>query len=156
MIAALIKDLSARGVVLSVQGDDLRVRASPGALTAADRQALADHKQALLSALLSASWNQDEANYLLSEARGILSHVEAEHIAGRMTAARRNAARTWLEVAEGYARDRETEAARGWDVMPLLRAVVQRLAECSGTRRNISDAPRNIPPPGKSQTEGVS
>ena len=97
------------------------------------------HKPALLAALLSASWDQGEAERLLSEAQVILSHVEAECCAGRVTSARRNAAQIWMEVAEQYVRNHELEAKRNWNAMELLRSVVKRM-------ETFSVASKNIPP----------
>jgi hypothetical protein len=49
--ATLIADLEARGVRLAVLGQTLRVDAPKGILTPADREALAQHKPAVLAAL---------------------------------------------------------------------------------------------------------
>jgi hypothetical protein len=69
-------------------------------------------------------WDQAEADVLLARARAAAAHAEVEHQSGRLTEMRRNIVRTWLEVAEGYARDHEREAARGWDALALLRGAV--------------------------------
>jgi hypothetical protein len=42
-----------------------------------------------------------------------------------MTRGRRDAIRTWVEVCEGYVKDHEREAQRGWDALALLRAAVR-------------------------------
>ncbi|HEX5269360.1 MAG TPA: hypothetical protein VFW33_02680 [Gemmataceae bacterium] len=78
------------------------------------------------------TWDPVEADRLLAGVRAALSHAEAEYRAGRMTEARRNAVRTWLEVAEGYASTHEAEARRGWDVLPLLRSALRHAAELAG------------------------
>jgi hypothetical protein len=49
--AALMADLTARGVRVTARGETLRVDAPRGVLTASDRAALVEHKPALLAAL---------------------------------------------------------------------------------------------------------
>jgi hypothetical protein len=49
----LLADLRRRGVALTIDGNDLRFRAPKGALTVADRSALAEWKQEILSTLRS-------------------------------------------------------------------------------------------------------
>ena len=78
------------------------------------------------------AWDQAEADRLLSEARGAVARAEAAHQAGRMTAARRNVVAPWLDVCEGFARDRDSEALAGWGAMQLLRAAAMHAAECVG------------------------
>jgi hypothetical protein len=79
-------------------------------------------------------WNQAEADSLLSEVRRLAEWAEGERKTGRIAESRRNAFGVWLEVCEKYARDRELEAARGWDALELLRgaaALVSGLARRS-------------------------
>lgn len=47
----LLTDLTARGVLIEAHGDKLRIAAPAGALTANLRQALAEHKAAILAQL---------------------------------------------------------------------------------------------------------
>jgi hypothetical protein len=112
------------------------------------RALLTEHKSALLE-LLPPAWDQDEADRLLAEARSASEYAETKYKAGRMTDVQRNVVQIWLEVAEGYARDHEMEARRGWHVMPLLReavreAVGKATAGQSVTAPRVSTASTNL------------
>jgi hypothetical protein len=76
--------------------------------------------------LIRARWDQAEAERLLAQLREALARVDADVAAGKASAVRAAAIRTWLEVAEGYVKDRDLEAARGWDALELLRGAVAR------------------------------
>ena len=107
----------------------LRYRSRRGPIPTDLRVLLVQHKPALLALLttrLVASWDQAEVDRLLGEVRGVLATAVIEHEAGRLTAAQLAAVRTWLEVAEEYARNHNLELARGWDMMVLIRSAVQR------------------------------
>src|SRR5262249_38743087 len=131
--AELLAELTRQGVTLAAEGAGIRVTPA-SRLCAALRGAVVAHKSALLELLRSGEpspasaggWDQAEADRLLAEAREALAHAEAERRAGRMTEARRNVVRTWLWVCEGYARDHEKEARRGWDALDLLRGASRR------------------------------
>jgi hypothetical protein len=69
-------------------------------------------------------WDQAEAERLVARLREGLDRVERAVAVGKAPPARLAAMRTWLEVAEGYIRDRGLEAARGCDAMELLRGAV--------------------------------
>jgi hypothetical protein len=71
----LLAALNARAVRLTAVGDRLRVDAPAGTLTAADRQALAQHKAALLALLVS--WDGASADAELSEVLGLLGRAAA-------------------------------------------------------------------------------
>jgi len=100
-------------------------------LTGQQREAIRAHKPALLTLLAAPSparafaWGQAEAERLLAQLREALARVEAAVVAGEAPAARADALRTWLEVAEGFVSDREREAARGWDALELLRGAAR-------------------------------
>jgi len=62
--ATLLAELRADGVVIRANGTNLRLLAPPGALTAADRQAITENKPALLAAL-AAEVEADRADVLM-------------------------------------------------------------------------------------------
>jgi hypothetical protein len=72
------------------------------------------------------SWDETEAERLLTEARNAVTAIERVYSAP-WYAEKAAVARTWLEVCEVYVRDHALEAARGWDVMVLLRDAVAEL-----------------------------
>jgi hypothetical protein len=133
--AELLADLIRQGFTLTPEGEGIRVTPA-SRLTPAARQAIADHKPALL-ALLAAPhrpvpgfvWDQAEAERLLAEVRASAAQAEAQSAAGRLTTVRRNLVLLWVEVAEGYVENHEMEARRGWDAMKLLRSAVCRAAD---------------------------
>ena len=101
---------------------------------------LAKHKEELLAILgppavptvPAARWDQDEAEALLADVRGAISHAEAEQRAGRMPEVRLSVVRLWAEVAEGFVADRESEARRGWDALELLKSAAGQALRAAG------------------------
>jgi hypothetical protein len=146
--ADLLADLTRQGFTLAREGEGIRVT-PVSRLAAEQRRAVVAHKPALL-ALLAApggasgafAWDQAEADRLLVRLRDVLARVEAAVAAGNAPAVRAAALRTWLDVAEGFVKDREREAARGWDALELVRAAVSRALALAGgepDRRNVTD-----------------
>jgi hypothetical protein len=66
------------------------------------------------------AWDQAAADRLLAGARAAVVSVAQAVDSGRLPAVKAAAARTWLEVAEGYYLGHALEAARGWDALALL------------------------------------
>jgi len=58
-VATFIRDLAQRGVVLSADGDTLRLRAPKGVLSDDDRSRLRTEKEAILASLISSDGNDD-------------------------------------------------------------------------------------------------
>jgi hypothetical protein len=130
----LLAAATAAGLSVSAKADRLVVRGPRRAQALAEE--LLRHKEAILPLVPRAPpWDQAEADRLLARVRAALAHAEVEHRAGRMDEARRNAVRTWLEVCEGYVRDREAEARRGWNALALLRSAARYAAKTAGCGR---------------------
>jgi hypothetical protein len=132
--AELLRKAAGAGLSVRVVGGRLVVRGPRQAVALAEE--LLRHKEAILPLVPELPpWDPAEAAALLDRARAAVAHAEAEHRAGRMMEARRNAVRTWLEVAEGYTATHVDESRRGWEVLPLLRAAVRHAAKLarSGT-----------------------
>src|SRR5262245_16637915 len=128
--AELLADLARRGIRLEAHGDRLRFR--PRLALTPDLLAELKTQKAELLVLLGLAPSA-EAERLLTELREALAGIEAAVAAGKAPPTRLAAMRTWLEVGEGFVRDRQLEVARGWDAMGLLRSTVGSalaLAEC--------------------------
>jgi hypothetical protein len=146
--AELLADLDRQGFTLAPEGDGIRVTPA-SRLTGELRHAIRAHRPALLGLLATAqvpapafAWDQAEADRLLADLRGRLARVEAAVAAGEAPAVRAAALRTWLEVGEGYVRDRDLEAARGWDALALLRGAVARAVILATTpHASVRDGP---------------
>jgi hypothetical protein len=148
--AKLLADLALRGIRLEAHGG--RLRFHPRSAVSPDLLGeLKTHKAVLLARLCQApdaagavsppAWSQAEAEGLLAELHRAMIRVEWAVGAGKAPPVRLAAMRTWFAVAEGYIRDRELEAARGWDALKLLRDAVQ---------AGLSLAERGPPPPAPS------
>jgi hypothetical protein len=106
----------------------------PGYLDLA-RQALArttpelstDREGSERSEITPAVWDQAEAERLLGRLRHELARLERTWPGGTFPPVRANAVRIFTEVCESYVRDHDLEAARGWDVLALLRGAVARV-----------------------------
>jgi hypothetical protein len=69
-------------------------------------------------------FDQAEADAILADLRRQLAEVERRQYGGKFPPVLATVVNDCLEVAAGYARDHELEAARGWDAMKLLRGAV--------------------------------
>jgi hypothetical protein len=69
-------------------------------------------------------WDQAEADGLLGHLRRELARLERAWPGGKFPPVQANVVQTAVEVCESYVRDRDLEAARGWDALALLRAAV--------------------------------
>jgi len=147
--AALLEAACAAGLSVSAEEDRIVVR-GPRQAERLARQLVA-RKGELLPIVRSGvassrpppppsqapAWDHAAADRLLAAARIAIAHAADECQAGRMTVIRRNVVALWLEVSEGYVRDHEMEARRGWDAMALLRSVVGRAVEAAGLKGRI-------------------
>jgi hypothetical protein len=70
------------------------------------------------------AWDPVEADRLLARLRAELARVERDVYRGRFPPAPANLAADSIAIAERLIREHEAEAARGWDAMELLRALV--------------------------------
>jgi hypothetical protein len=129
--AELLAEATAAGLSVSEEGSRLVVRGPKRAQELA-RLLVARKDEILELVRARPAWNQVEADRLLTSARAAVTHAEAEHRAGRITDARLDACRTWVEVCEEYVRDHEFESRRGWDAMQLMRNATRRLAVAAG------------------------
>jgi hypothetical protein len=100
--AQLLAGLQARGVRLRAEGGRLKVEAPKGALTPADRQALAERKADLLAAL--SGWNQAEACRLLVSVQERLGALLGDAPVPEMD----------LVVSAAYARLAAAHDTRNW------------------------------------------
>jgi hypothetical protein len=139
--AELLADLTRQGFNLAPEGDGIGVRPARR-LTEQQQEAIRAHKPALLTLLAappqlapSFTWDQAEAERLLGQIREALARVERAVAADEAPAHRVAVVQLWLEVAEGFVKNRKAEAARGWDALDLLRgAVRQGLRAAAGER----------------------
>ena len=74
-----------------------------------------------------AAWDQNEAERLLDHLRTELARIKREKHSGGFPLALANVIADGLAIADGYVRNHEQEAARGWDAMKLLRSHVSSL-----------------------------
>jgi hypothetical protein len=128
--AELLVELNRQGFILTVEGDGIRVTPA-GRLTAELRQAILGHKPALLALLATRqgpapAWDQAEAERLLAELREGLARLERAWPGGKFPPVKANVVAIFSEVCDGYVRDHDLEAARGWDALALLRGAVRR------------------------------
>jgi hypothetical protein len=144
--AELLADLIRQGFSLAPQGDGIRVTPI-SQLTADLRHTIVTYKPALLALLTGAekpaaafTWDQAGAEGLLAQLREALARAEAAVFAGKVPAVRVATQRTWLVVAGGYVRNRDLEAARGWDALALLRSAAAR-AVILATKPSVAVAP---------------
>ena len=100
---------------------------------------LVEHKPTLLAAKLSASWNPVEADQILAEARGVLASAEAEHKGERLSAARLNLIRIWLEVVE------DTFATIAESLKIRTAFSQHRVTQCRGTLGRLLGTDRAVP-----------
>jgi hypothetical protein len=71
-------------------------------------------------------WDQGEADRVLSKLRAEVDQLRRS-FGGKFPEPLGTIVADYVDVAEGYAHDREAEAARGWDPLELLRGVRPRL-----------------------------
>jgi hypothetical protein len=98
-----------------------------GGLPTALRQAIGDHKAELLALLRGPipPWDLAAAEALLAELRVGLARIERAQYRGRFPPLLAKVVGDGVAVCEGYVRDHEQEAARGWDALELLRGGVR-------------------------------
>ena len=121
--ADLLADLQQQGFRLTAEGAGIRVSPSsrlPGEL----RRVILAHKAGLLALLRPAvpPWDQAEADRLLADLRAAVARARWD-FGGRFPADLEAIVSDALSIAEGYARDHELEARRGWAALRLLRGV---------------------------------
>lgn len=75
------------------------------------------------------NWDQPEADRLLAQLRSKLAEVEKVTYRGKVPTAAAHLAADGLAIAEGWIANHEAEAARGWDVLDLLRGMVKDLPD---------------------------
>jgi hypothetical protein len=145
--AELFADLARQGFTLAGEGDGIRVTPA-SRLTEELRQAIRVHKAALLTLLAGPegpppafAWDQAEAERLLAELRDEVKRAEALDFGGQPPPLFKTLAADLLAQAEGYIRDHDKEAARGWDALELLRGVEPVL-------RGVVSRLRAVPPAG--------
>jgi hypothetical protein len=92
--------------------------------------------QAMFETLREA-WHQVEAERLLAHLGEELVRIKHEKHRGQFPLALPNIVADGLAIADGYVRNHEQEAARGWDAMKLLRSLVSSLLSIArGDRRS--------------------
>jgi hypothetical protein len=92
-----------------------------------------------------ATWDQAEADRLLAELRSASTFVGRAAEAGRATPALATVAALCLQLGEKFCREREEEAAHGWDTLALLRDAA---AQARRFAREVGTATEPAPPPG--------
>ncbi len=118
----LLADLASRDIHLAVADGRLHVDAPAGALTAADREALARHKAELLDRMAGvAPWDQAEADRLLSHLRSELRRIERQRHGGRLPDLLAVLMQDAIAIAQRLIREHEQERRRGWDALQLLK-----------------------------------
>jgi hypothetical protein len=76
---------------------------------------------------LRSAWDPAEADRLLAHLRTELARIKWEKFRGQIPPALANVTADGLVIAEGYIRNHEQEAARGWDALQMLRDLVASL-----------------------------
>jgi hypothetical protein len=122
--AELPEGVGDRGFTLTAEGGGIRVRPS-GGLTAADREAICARKGELLQLLRPAAPARDraEAQRLLAAVHQAAEDVRQQEFGGIWPPDLGAVVGDLLAVAAGYVENLESEAARGWDALGLLRGV---------------------------------
>jgi hypothetical protein len=93
------------------------------------------------------AWNQNEADRLLAHLSGELARIKREKYRGRFPPGMATIITDGLSIADRYVRNHEQEAARGWDVMELLRDLVSSLLSMArGDRRQGDSAVNDVAP----------
>jgi hypothetical protein len=129
MTAADILDRArAAGVELFATAGRLRWRCR-GQLPDELRQLLQANKTAVLRLL---DWDQVEAERLLADLRATVERIARQGFGGKPPASFLALAEDAVAIAEGYIRDHDREAARGWDALDLLRGVKSVLCQAAG------------------------
>jgi hypothetical protein len=70
-----------------------------------------------------------DAERALAELRDVIREAEVEHFAGRFTPDAAAIFSDWIEVAEGYVRDRDRLREAGWDATELVRQLARLVRE---------------------------
>jgi hypothetical protein len=129
-VVQLLANLVCQGFRITRAGDGVRV-APAARLTDEVRQAVRAHKPALLALLSSPRgpapafvWDQAEADRLMAELRDGLVRLEHAWPRGKFPQVKASILQAGVAVCEGYVRDRDLEAVRGWDALALLRGAV--------------------------------
>jgi hypothetical protein len=75
-------------------------------------------------------WDLEEAERRLAELRAEVTRVERDAFGGRLPTPVATVLADAVAIAEGYVRNHEAEAARGWDALALLGGVLRRVQRC--------------------------
>jgi hypothetical protein len=123
-VQEFLRQARAAGLRVQADGDRLVIRGPKHAGALA--KALLDRKAEVLPLLGepvagTGRWDGAEENRLLAELRAEVERVNREVFRGSPPSLFRTVAADLLAVGEGYIANREQEAARGWDVLKLLR-----------------------------------
>ncbi|MCI0463310.1 MAG: hypothetical protein L0Z62_40705 [Gemmataceae bacterium] len=86
----------------------------------------------------TSSWDQAEAERLLAELRTEVRRLTREEYGGVAPALFGRLAADLLAIGEGYVRNHDAEAARGWDALALLREVKPALGKLAATVKRPS------------------
>jgi hypothetical protein len=134
--ANLLADLRTLGIELQPHGDRIRFRPRH-VITKGLLERLRIHKAELLIVLghllipfNGETWNQGEADALLTELRAEVARIEREEFRGQMPGPLANVFADALDIATGYVRNHDIEAARGWDALELLRGMIRQIRLC--------------------------
>jgi hypothetical protein len=94
-------------------------------------------------ALKLPGWDQAQAERLLADLRAAVAAIERTQFGGRPPRAVAAVLADALALAEGYVRDHEAEAERGWDALALLGAMLPHVRRCvENWKRKCGPRPR--------------